>query len=69
MVIFNVPIGGLFCHHFLANFFSVFIDVSSIVDDGRLALDLIDRARPNQDFLSLKLIIFIGKSFVSTCIS
>jgi hypothetical protein len=57
-------IEGLFCHHFSARNFCVFIS-----DDNLLAFVLINRARPSQDFLSSKLIMFIRKGSMSTCIS
>jgi hypothetical protein len=55
MEIFNVsPPSGVFCHHFLARNFSVFIGLSCIADDDILALAHISRTRPNQEFFIIK---------------
>jgi hypothetical protein len=69
MVIFNVsPLFGVFSATIFLQKIGVFIGLSWVADDDLLAFDLIGCARPNQDFLSSKLIIFIGKSYVFTCI-
>jgi hypothetical protein len=54
---------------FLQENFSVSIGLSCIADDDLLALALTSGARLNHDFFTSKLIIFIGKGSVSTCIS
>jgi hypothetical protein len=55
MVIFNDSSPSwVFCHHFPARNFSVFISLSCIANDGLLVLALISRARPNQDFFIIK---------------
>jgi hypothetical protein len=45
---------GLLRHHFPTGNFYVFFGLSCIVDDDLLALALIGHARPNQDFLIVK---------------
>jgi hypothetical protein len=43
-----------FRHHFPVKVFGIFIGLSCIVDHDLLALALIDRARLNQDFFTIK---------------
>jgi hypothetical protein len=62
-------IRSLFRHHFPTIVLSIFIGLSCIADDDLLAFALIGRAGTNHDFLPSKLIIFIGKCSMSTCIS
>jgi hypothetical protein len=57
-------IGSPLRHHLLARVFIIFIGLSRVADDDLLAFALIGHVRPNQDFLSSKSIIFIGKGSV-----